>query len=187
MKKSLKLLSLVLAAIMLLSLAPVSVFAAGTETTDDAYAIRDAEDFKKITSGNSYYLANDIDFINETITTPYVIENFWGNIDGRGFALKNITLNITSNPDNDTNLDVGIFGYVGGSQNADGNTVITNLKVQGLSITVNDEEMTIATNINIGGLLGCTDKAHAVLVRNVNINANIGVHPLHPSRKFLLY
>ena len=174
MKKSLKLLSLVLAAIMLLSLAPVSAFAAG-ETANDAHAIYDAEDFMAITSGNSYYLANDIDFSEETITTPYVIENFWGNIDGRGFALKNITLNITSNPDNDTNLDVGIFGYVGGDQNTDGNTVITNLKVQGLSITVNDEKMTITTNINIGGLLGCTDTAHAVLVRNVNINANIKV------------
>lgn len=58
-----KVLSVVLAVLMLAAIAAVPVFA------DDAIAVTTADEFLAMESGKSYYLANDIDFGGKVFDT----------------------------------------------------------------------------------------------------------------------
>lgn len=81
-----KVLSVVLAVLMLAAIAAVPVFA------DDAIAVTTADEFLAMESGKSYYLANDIDFGGKVFDT-YLIkgENYVVDLDGNGHTLKNFS------------------------------------------------------------------------------------------------
>ncbi len=81
-----KVLSVVLAVLMLAAIAAVPVFA------DDAIAVTTADEFIAMESGKSYYLANDIDFGGKVFDT-YLIKggSYVIDLDGKGHTLKNFS------------------------------------------------------------------------------------------------
>ena len=88
----------------------------------DAYAITSPSEFMAIDAGGSYYLANDINFEDVTVDTPYLVETFYGTINGNGYAIKNVTLEHTVS--NEESINVGVFGNIGDASSV---TSISNL------------------------------------------------------------
>ena len=69
------------------------------------------EDFEKIpaNSAKEYYLTTDIDF--NKATSPLSTVNFAGTLDGRGYAIKNLTGQLFNNINNATIKNtIGICG-----------------------------------------------------------------------------
>ena len=90
MRKTIKILATFLALILAISMLPMSVMA--TETTGDTVntdpsAISTPEQFMAMAADGNYYLTNDIDFSNTTITNTYLVENFYGTLNGNGYTL----------------------------------------------------------------------------------------------------
>ncbi len=68
--------------------------------------ISTAAQLKGLDNGK-FVMVNDIDFSGVEVTNNYVSENFQGSLDGRGYALKNITTNFTA-------AEQGMFGMING-------------------------------------------------------------------------
>ena len=111
MKKLISILSVIAMLMAVVAMIPMTVSAApfafgevATDYTPDATAtpISSVEDFLAMTSGNNYYLTQDIDFSGKTYEGCVLpVRDFDGTIDGCGYALKGITVTSTG--------DAGIF------------------------------------------------------------------------------
>lgn len=142
MKK--RVISLLLALVLAVSLLPTAAWAAetgpkGKGTADDPYLIEDAEDLAKVTGSGHYALANDIDLTDTKYAgksiTPALSDAFSGTFDGNRHTISGLCINTKSQN------GVGLFGTVNGAS-------IQNLKVEG-SVT--------GTNSGfVGGIVGKT-------------------------------
>ena len=142
MKK--RVISLLLALVLAVSLLPTAAWAAetgpkGKGTADDPYLIEDAEDLAKVTGSGHYALANDIDLTDTKYAgksiTPALSDAFSGTFDGNRHTISGLCINTKSKN------GVGLFGTVNGAS-------IQNLKVEG-SVT--------GTNSGfVGGIVGKT-------------------------------
>lgn len=142
MKK--RVISLLLALVLAVSLLPTAAWAAetgpkGKGTADDPYLIEDAEDLAKVTGSGHYALANDIDLTDTKYAgksiTPALSDAFSSTFDGNRHTISGLCINTKSKN------GVGLFGTVNGAS-------IQNLKVEG-SVT--------GTNSGfVGGIVGKT-------------------------------
>lgn len=142
MKK--RVISLLLALVLAVSLLPTAAWAAetgpkGKGTADDPYLIEDAEDLAKVTGSGHYALANDIDLTDTKYAgksiTPALSDAFSGTFDGNRHTISGLCINTKSKN------GVGLFGTVNGAS-------IQNLMVEG-SVT--------GTNSGfVGGIVGKT-------------------------------
>ena len=142
MKK--RVISLLLALVLAVSLLPTAAWAAetgpkGKGTADDPYLIEDAEDLAKVTGSGHYALAKDIDLTDTKYAgksiTPALSDAFSGTFDGNRHTISGLCINTKSKN------GVGLFGTVNGAS-------IQNLKVEG-SVT--------GTNSGfVGGIVGKT-------------------------------
>ena len=99
MKKALP--ALLLTLLLFISLVPLGVSAA------DAQPISTAAEFEAMDPNGSYYLANDIDFGGKTYEA-FIVENFSGQLDGRGHTLFNYTIQ-----NNNGSTQAGTFKTIG--------------------------------------------------------------------------
>ena len=112
--KKFKVLSLILALILVFSMFPMSVMASETDTqtesaeqTTDAMAITTVDQFKALNGqSGTYYLASDINFEGASFDTA-IVESFNGVLDGRGKTIYGFELNATDAE------NVGVFGTLG--------------------------------------------------------------------------
>lgn len=185
MRKTKKVLALLLALILAISMIPMSVMATGTtgdevdvENTDPS-AISTPEQFMAMESGN-YYLTNDIDFSKTTITNSNLVANFYGTLNGNGHTISGINLNYTATEETATaDVRVSVFGSLGNGSYA---TSISNLNIDNISITVNDSATKTANGkpMSISFVVGRINTGSKVVIDNVNItngmiNATLGV------------
>ena len=122
MRKTTKFLATFLAIILTISLIPLSVMATESDGGDtnavntDAAAISTADQFMAMAADGNYYLTDDIDFSNTVIEAPYLVENFYGTLNGNGHTLKGINLNYTATEATaSAHTYVAIFGTLGNS------------------------------------------------------------------------
>ena len=151
------LLALTIALMLVLVMVPVSVSAA------EGTAVTNAAEFKAMTSGGSYYLANDIDFGGEKFQC-YILQEFSGKLDGNGFCIYNFTIDGT-----DVESDCGIIQRA----NKVGSLEITNL-----TIGKSDAPVSLFTNASgksHGILFGAQENSNSSTVTNVTIYANMRV------------
>lgn len=176
----------------------------GVEVNGDEISICNAAGLKyvadKVNSGADYFagktivLANDIDLNNEEwapIGSATKDHGFMGNFDGRGYAIKNLTIkNIT--PDSDGYVYGGLFGVTEGVDK-DNQNYIKNLTIENVNINLNGhivaaviaypyytnvENITVKGNVNIkgrdytAGVLAYTRRC--VDAENISIKANEG-------------
>lgn len=155
MKKTL--LALTVALMLVLIMVPVSVSAA------EGTAVTNAAEFKAMKSGESYYLANDIDFGGERFQC-YILQEFSGKLDGNGFGIYNFSIDGT-----DVESDCGIIQRA----NKVGNLEITNL-----TIGTKDAPISLFTNASgksHGILFGAQENSNSSTITNVTIYANLRV------------
>ena len=179
MKKFNKILACILAAVMMLTLVPMSVFAADdgntvTPTADSGWtAISTKEDFlTKLQTAGNYYLTTDIDF--EEYEAPYLVQNFSGILDGRGHSIYNFKLTLDN-----THQDVAFWGVFGTLCNSS-KTTIMNLNIGKadayVTATLNQTQKTFTESYTSFGFLagrasGVND-TNIVIVDNVNVYGN---------------
>lgn len=134
----------------------------------DAYAITSPSEFMAMDAGGSYYLANDINFEDVTVDTPYLVETFYGTINGNGYAIKNVTLEHTVS--NEESINVGVFGNIGDASSV---TSISNLKIDNITLTFDDtaENLNNESNtVSLGFLAGATKgDARKVVITDVHV------------------
>lgn len=145
-----RLLSLITTSAMLLSL--LSITANAESTTVDQISISSAEeltalfaaDFSTVSDAH-IVLTQDIDMSGTAAVAPLGMNSdgtiiaFTGTFDGQGHAIRNLTVNATTN-DEDVVDCTGFFGYVGEE------ATITHLGLNNI---------TVSGNRNVGGLAGC--------------------------------
>ena len=176
----------------------------GVEENGNEISICNAAGLKyvadKVNSGADYFagktivLANDIDLNNEEwapIGSATKDHGFMGNFDGRGYAIKNLTIkNIT--PDSDGYVYGGLFGVTEGVDKDNQNS-IKNLTIENVDIELgghivaaaiaypyytNVENITVKGNISIkggnytSGVLAYTRRC--VDAKNISIVGNNG-------------
>ena len=174
-----------------------SVFSGGNGTEDSPYVITTAEELQTLAEKvntysedsenggyykNKYYiLSNNIDFkgkewtpigtcdslVLEDCTTKY---SFQGNFNGNGYAIKNITYDITSLPKQRGTY--GIFGMLWGD--GENNASIYNLTIDNMNITFKGNgksywEISIGT---MAGQLGKNSSIRNCIVKNSSIVVN---------------
>ncbi len=148
MKTRKRVLTMLLTAAVMTAAIPFAAFATGepaplteTETEREGWkAISNAEEFRKMQSGNSYYLTGDIDFKGATFVT--LVATFNGVLDGQGYALKNFTL---ANESTTADGHMGVFGKV-----CDGGyTTVKNLVIGSA-----DAPISMTNNANADGYHG---------------------------------
>lgn len=137
MKK--RVISLLLALVLAVSLLPTAAWAAGTEE------ISTAETFAQMRANGNYILTEDI-----TVSTPYA-NDFSGTFDGNGHT---ITLRISS-----TSYNTGLFSKIG--QNGTVKNVITAGSVTGRSVTG------AVAGLNYGTIQKCWNQANVTGTTNV--------------------
>lgn len=137
MKK--RVISLLLALVLAVSLLPTAAWAAGTEE------ISTAEAFAQMRANGNYILTEDI-----TVSTPYA-NDFSGTFDGNGHT---ITLRISS-----TSYNTGLFSKIG--QNGTVKNVITAGSVTGKSVTG------AVAGLNYGTIQKCWNQANVTGTTNV--------------------
>ena len=137
MKK--RVISLLLALVLAVSLLPTAAWAAGTEE------ISTAEAFAQMRANGNYILTEDI-----TVSTPYA-NDFSGTFDGNGHT---ITLRISS-----TSYNTGLFSKIG--QNGTVKNVITAGSVTGRSFTG------AVAGLNYGTIQKCWNQANVTGTTNV--------------------
>lgn len=149
------LLSAILVLAMIVLLIPVSVSAA------DGTPVSTVEEFENMTSGGTYYLANDIDFGGKQYEC-YILAEFSGVLNGNGYTIYNFTLT-----NGEQESDVGIIKRA----NKTGNLEITNLNVgkadQPVLLT------TSATGMSCGVIAGAQQNANNAVLTGVNVYANV--------------
>ena len=182
MKNFKRFLAILLIAVLAVSTVPMTAFASdtATETVEekDPQAIYTADDFMAMQVGGNYYLANDIDLSG--VTKPgkgyYYVSSFAGVLDGRGHKITGVNINATLPASDGTQYNLGIFEKLG-SANKDTiriTTVITNLNIEGASITVRDES-SYSGRTAVGVLAGGMNGYYGVTIDNVHISADIDV------------
>ncbi len=170
MKITKKLLAIVIATLLAVSVIPMTAFAETADATakpDNAVSnggnvIYDAADFKAIQTTNTYYIANDIDFGGESFTS--IVEKFDGIIDGRGHKLYNFSLGTT-----ESGKKVGVFGTLANSYTA----TIKNLDIGSPTERI---QMTLQpTGTTYAGFLAGQGGSgyHRLIVENVNVYGDI--------------
>lgn len=182
MKRTNKILALLLALLLVVSVLPLSTAAAGesiAETTDPN-AISTADEFVQKLSANpsgAYYLTNDIDFNGKTFTTPYVINEFYGTLDGNGYSIKNVNLSYTGNSET---VEIGLIGKIGNDDlcTKTAPTVISDLTIEKMNITINPSGggMYLAAGFLTGGTSNFRVKCpviSGVHVKNSKIDATV--------------
>ena len=137
MKK--RVISLLLALVLAVSLLPTAAWAAGTEE------ISTAEAFAQMRANGNYILTEDI-----TVSTPYA-NDFSGTFDGNGHT---ITLRISS-----PSYNTGLFSKIG--QNGTVKNVITAGSVTGRSVTG------AVAGLNYGTIQKCWNQANVTGTTNV--------------------
>ena len=165
MKSLKKALVLILSLLLVISALPFTAFA---ETTDETTApeswtaISTAEEFKTLLAADpdgNFYLTNDIDFGGNSYT--HIVSDFYGVLDGNGYALHNFKLVSDS-----TNL-VGIFKYLGKTSPG---AVVTDLKIgtpeKPIELTVTGSE---TTTYDVGFLATYGGNDSQLVVRNVDV------------------
>ena len=169
MKKNL---SVLLVLVLTLSVLPLSVFVvnAAESETGETIAVSDVAGFLGMTAGNSYYLANDIDFGGAEYSGS-LLTAFAGVLDGKGHTISNFTIKYESGELADgasaVAAYVGVFGQLGGTCA----TVISNLNIgtaeKPITLTVNAGNAN--SKMGIGFLAGQTLVTYAVDVDHVNV------------------
>ncbi len=149
------LLALTIALMLLLVMVPISVSAA------EGTAVTNVAEFKAMKSGESYYLANDIDFGGERFQC-YILQEFSGKLDGNGFCIYNFTIDGT-----DIESDCGII------QRAN---KVGNLEIMNLTVGKKDAPVSLFTNASgksHGMLFGAQENKNSSTITNVTIYANV--------------
>lgn len=120
------------------------------DNINNPYLISNADDFikkiKEFDSGNKYFrLTKDLDFSGKTISP---ISSFYGNLDGAGYTIRNLNMQINSFADlTPTEADayyIGLFQYVYGK--------ISNLNIEHTTITVSNLNKRLRVGTLTGGL-----------------------------------
>ncbi|MBO4343790.1 MAG: hypothetical protein J5844_03940 [Clostridia bacterium] len=147
----------------------------GSGTPEDPYLISSTEDFNKLANlvnngnmlyaGKSYKLTTDIDFSDVNMVPVGNSEDtpFMGDFDGDGYAIKNVTLNV-SGSNATQSLCVGLFPYCV-------NATFKNLFVINLDITAQSDY-----TIYAGGICAYfnTDSAEKdYYIENCSVNAKM--------------
>lgn len=134
----------------------------GASAAQEGNPIYDANGFKNITSGNDYYLTNDID-MGGFVIDSFLFEEFSGTIDGNGYCLYNFSIK----GNNDSLNDSGIIKVAA----TNGPVVIKDLKIGEENNPIECTDM----KKNHGVLMGATkaNSTHSIRIENVTIYANI--------------
>lgn len=167
-----RILSIALAALMILSVATVGVFTVSAETSDElpanAKAINDGDDFASMQAGGYYYLAADIT-IDSTYTRP-----FTGTLDGQGHTVTT-TVPLFANLNGSTVCNLTIAGeiddteeansYVGALANAAGDATIDNVH--------NTANIVGVAKASVGGLVGFCRGGDEIYITNSSNSGNL--------------
>lgn len=143
------------------------------DNPNNPYLISNADDFvQKIAQfdgGNKYFrLTKDIDFSGKTISP---ITNFFGNLDGAGYTINNLNIQIdSSNGLTPTDADayyIGLFQYVYGN--------ISNLNIKNANLCVDRLNKRIRVGTLAGGLYSgtftnCSASGEIQITNNENYN-----------------
>ncbi len=158
-----KLIPVLLAALMMLTLLPISVAAAPEGT-----AIKTAADFEAIANdpAGTYYLANDIDFGGKEYVTC-ILESFGGKLDGQGYTLFNYSIT-----NGDQNSDIGLIKRI--AKGAKDSCYVKNLNIgkadAPIKMTVNDT----AQGKSHGFIAGAQENSGVeLLIENVNVYGDL--------------
>ncbi len=152
---------LVLSAILILALV-IAAFPL-TASAAEGTPITTAEEFEKMVSGGTYYLANDIDFGGKQYEC-YILPEFSGVLNGNGFSIYNFSID-----NNGQETDIGVILRA----NKTGNLEINNLNIgkPDKMVTLN----TTASGKSAGVLAGAQQDANRADFNDVNIYANFNV------------
>lgn len=173
--KKFKVLSLILALILVFSMFPMSVMASETDTqtesaeqTTDAMAITTVDQFKALNGqSGTYYLASDINFEGASFDTA-IVESFNGVLDGRGKTIYGFEINYNPTEAAADAVNLGLFGTLGT------NAVISDLNVGKADAKVTVTVGTAAGAVNAGALAGAG--VGTTFVTNVNVYGTITVN-----------
>ncbi len=181
-----KILSTLLAVLMLAALLPLGALADDTDAVakiGDTYYNTLAEALAAVKNGGTITLLRDIDLDNQP-WTPLSRSNVGFTFDGDGHTISNLKVNTTSN-------SAGLFGSIGFSEST---TTIRNLNLHNVDVRGNSyvgavagwitgtavfENITVSGDVkvqanaqNAGGILG--HSAGVITVNNCHINATSG-------------
>ncbi len=135
-----------------------------------AYVVRDAEGMIKLAeivnagntlAGVTVYLTNDVNLFGKTMLPIGTSTPFSGTFDGRGYAIRGLTMKIDCSVEGNPNL-IGLFGYVS-------HGTVKNLTVDATcSFVQTGEDSTYS-----GSASAIVAKANVVTVENVKNQANV--------------
>ena len=145
-------------------------FSGGSGTGTDPYLISNGDQLSYLAQvinnsttnstykNKSYKLIQDID-LGGRIWTPIGTSSslsFMGRFDGNGYAIKNLTIDPTITVDY-----LGLFGYVGGTADGEGNSTIVDFVLENVSILSSTTCKTQSSQY-VGGVAGYVAKANAI-------------------------
>lgn len=192
--KRVKILSVIFAFILSSSMLPTTVSALEAETdsgSEGAIAITTPAEFLKLNDfedaeySGTYYLANDLDFSEIEITTPYLVDEFYGVLDGRGHTIYGFELKYEATATTENSVNMGLFGKLGGEGGH--SAMISNLNIgteaEPIQATITVGEDKSVGQIDFGFLAGYTGGAKNPTIVDVNIfgalTANVNDHTGH--------
>ena len=171
MKNTQRCLALILSVLLLLSTVPVSVFAlesnavvfaGGDGTENDPYQVSTPEQLNAVRNDlSAYYIQiNDIDMTDWGNWEPIGTYSnaFKGMYDGNGYAVKNLSVNITSSD----KVYVGLFGYISSilhHEKTVTNLGIVNGNFYGKSLDSDVYVGSIVGYIEYGSILNCNSNS----------------------------
>ncbi len=172
MKRATKISAFLLALIMMLGIIPVSALAADanekTSVTDSTgwTKISTAAEFLAMSATGKYYLANDIDFGGRSFNN-YLVADFSGTLDGRGYALFNYTVSGVGAGDT-AELSVGTFGTL---NKTTGTTIIQDLSIGKANAPVVMSASGSCGTLLMGGLAaqGTSGVDNQLILTNVDV------------------
>ena len=173
-----KVLAVILSVLMIVTFIPFVAMANTAEPVElegnGWIGISTAEDFLKIGKDDNfpfvgnYYLQNDIDFGGAEY--QFMIENFTGNLDGRGFALYNFKLVANDG-------DCGVFKQLttdAATNSKNTPTAVYDLKIGKPDAPVTATVTSTSNDLNVGFLAAYRAKGtSATLVNNVDVYGSI--------------
>ena len=173
--KKLKILSFILALILVLSMLPMSVSATGTDTQTESsegsevtMAITTADQFKALNGqSGTYYLANDINFEGASFDTA-IVDSFNGVLDGRGKTIYGFTLSYAPAEAAAEAVNIGVFGKLGTD------AVISDLNVGSSEAKITVTVADTAGAVNVGTLAGSGEGS--TFAADVSVYGDIAVN-----------
>ena len=160
---------------LILAMLLTCVLPMGISAEAEAQPISTVEEFEAMSATGNYYLTGDIDFGGKSYTEGYILADFSGTLDGRGYAIHNFSLSYSVSAA--AAITVGVFKTVC----AEGAATIKNLKIGKedalISVVVTDPDTgrtLVNTSLQVGLIAAKqASSANLLTIDNVDVYADM--------------